>query len=64
MLGEEVGFLALYFIPSIVGFIRKHRNRAPILVINIGTGWTMIGWIICLAWAVSPNVEDKDFKFE
>jgi hypothetical protein len=42
---------ALYFVPALVAFSRKQPNRRFILVLNFLFGWTIVGWIICLAWA-------------
>lgn len=41
----------LYFLPSVVG--EKKRNARAILVLNIFLGWTVIGWIVALIWAVT-----------
>ncbi|WP_421928798.1 superinfection immunity protein [Neoaquamicrobium sediminum] len=48
-----VVILALYVIPSIVAFARKHPNRWLILVINIVFGGTGIGWLGSLVWAMN-----------
>ena len=45
--------LIIYFIPSIVG--RKQRNFTSILLLNIFLGWTLIGWVVALIWAVSKE---------
>jgi hypothetical protein len=42
---------AIYFVPALVAFFRKQQNRWFILVLNFLFGWTIVGWIICLAWA-------------
>jgi len=40
----------IYFLPS---FIARHRhNFAAIFLFNFFLGWTFIGWIIALLWAV------------
>jgi len=44
--------LALYGLPSIIAISRGHPQFAPILVINLFFGWTLIGWVGSLAWAV------------
>jgi len=54
--------LALYFLPTIIAMSRKHRQKFPIMIVNIFTGWTLIGWVVALAWCVSPNVETEEFK--
>ena len=48
--------LAIYLIPAIVADSRKHPNRIPIFVINLFLGWTVLGWVIALAWSFS-NIE-------
>ena len=40
--------IPLYFLPSIIAFRRKHRNRVAILVINVFLGYTGIGWVVAL----------------
>ena len=48
--------LAVYFLPAIVAFKGGKKNRAAILVLNLLMGWTMIGWVGALIWAmVSPE---------
>lgn len=44
--------LVVYFIPSIVAFNRGHENKMAILVINTFFGWSLIGWVGALVWAV------------
>jgi hypothetical protein len=45
--------LPMYFLPSIIG--RNKNNFNSILLLNIFLGWTFIGWIIALVWAVSTD---------
>jgi len=45
--------LNLYFVPTAVAMKRGHQNTAAIVVINIFLGWTLLGWVAALAWAVS-----------
>ena len=51
-----VGF-CLYIMPTIVAFTRKHKQRVPILVINFFLGWSVIAWVLTLAWSLSNDVE-------
>lgn len=44
--------IALYFLPSIIAGKRGHRNGAAIGIVNLFLGWTLIGWVVALAWAV------------
>lgn len=42
-----------YFLPMIIALIRKHKQTNPIVIVNIFLGWTLIGWVVALAWSVS-----------
>jgi len=43
----------LYFLPTVVAHQRHISARNSVTVINIFLGWTMIGWVVALAMAVS-----------
>ena len=43
--------LPIYFLPCLVAG-SKHRNYLAIAIINVFLGWTLIGWVAALAWAV------------
>lgn len=43
--------LAMYFLPSILAH-QKH-NFAAIFLVNLFLGWTVIGWIVALIWAMT-----------
>ena len=47
--------IAFYFLPTIIGFIRKKKNAAAILVVNFFFGWTLIGWVVALAWSLTAE---------
>jgi hypothetical protein len=40
----------LYFLPSLIGM--RKRNAAPIFALNFFLGWTVIGWVFALAFAL------------
>lgn len=44
--------VALNFLPTIVAFARGHRHPGVILVLNLLFGWTGVGWVGCLIWAM------------
>ena len=49
---------AIYFAPALLAFFRRQQNRWFILALNFLFGWTIVGWIICLAWAArAPSGE-------
>lgn len=41
----------LYFLPSIVGWSKPNVNG--IILLNFFLGWTLIGWVVAMVWAVS-----------
>ena len=49
------GFV-MYFLPSIIALARNKRDTTSILLLNLFLGWTAIGWIIALVWAVKTDV--------
>ena len=44
---------AVYFLPSIVAFSRNVTTALGVVVVNLFLGWTLLGWVVALAWAVS-----------
>ena len=62
-MGDAYGFviifalLGLYFLPSLIALIRKHRNQDAIAILNLFLGWTFIGWIAALIWAFTADVK-------
>ncbi|MBS7564180.1 superinfection immunity protein [Mucilaginibacter sp. Bleaf8] len=50
----------LYFLPAIVG--RNKRNAISIALLNFLLGWTLIGWVGALIWALTKdNVPPAQF---
>lgn len=47
--------LGLYFLPTIFAFIREKSNAGAILALNLFLGWTLIGWVVSLVWALSAE---------
>jgi hypothetical protein len=45
--------LFLYFLPAYLA--RNRSDFTSILVLNLLAGWTFIGWIIALVWALSSG---------
>ena len=50
-------FLALYFTGFLVAMKRNHRDCTAIFALNLLTGWTFIGWVISLVWALKVSKE-------
>jgi hypothetical protein len=45
--------IALYFLPAIIAGGRHLHERTAITLLNLFLGWTFIGWIIALIWAIT-----------
>jgi hypothetical protein len=43
---------AAYGLPSLVAACRRHRRSERIAVLNLLLGWTIVGWLILLVWAL------------
>ncbi len=43
---------ALFFLPTIIAAKKRHPNRIGIFVVNLLMGWTGLGWIVALIWAL------------
>lgn len=58
ILGVVVGGLlaliviGIYFFPTTVAEKRNAKNKAGILILNLFFGWTLMGWVAALIWAV------------
>ena len=50
----------LYFIPMLIGMLRKHRSILAISAVNILFGWTGIGWIWAFIWSLTGNVKGSE----
>ena len=45
--------IALYFLPTIIASGRHLHERTSIALLNFFLGWTFIGWIVALIWAIA-----------
>lgn len=60
---------AIYFLPTIEASLRKHPNLLSIGLVNLFLGWTLLGWVVAIAWACkkvevapAPPVRDDPVK--
>jgi DNA-directed RNA polymerase subunit RPC12/RpoP len=58
------GIYRIYFLPLHIAKSKKHPQEQAIFIINLSLGWTFLGWIIALVWAVSgekaENIKESD----
>lgn len=45
--------IGFYVFPSVLAYLRHHHNFAAICATNLLVGWTGIGWIASLVWALT-----------
>ena len=45
--------LSLYFLPTIIALLRRHRNALAIFLLNFFLGWSFIGWVVALVWSAT-----------
>lgn len=45
-----------YFVPTVVAVRRRHPQIVAIVVLNLFLGWTFLGWLGALIWALVKNV--------
>jgi hypothetical protein len=53
--------IIVYFIPVMIAVARKHRKATWIFLVNLLLGWSVLGWIFALVWALRANIaSEKD----
>lgn len=52
-------FIVIYFLPSIVASRRQHNNFIAIFILNLFLGFTLLGWVGALVWAVYKSEPAK-----
>lgn len=45
--------LFIYFLPAWVASRNSHPNEVSIAVLNLLLGWTLLGWVGALVWALT-----------
>ena len=50
-----LGLAMAYFAPAIVAFRNGKRDRQAILALDLLLGWTLLGWVVALVWALRPD---------
>lgn len=47
--------LVIYFIPAYFAYSWNHKQKQAIIVLNIFAGWTFLGWVAALVWAMKKE---------
>ncbi len=45
-----------YFTPYIIALCREHKKMLRIFWLNLLTGWTRVGWLVALIWALNHDI--------
>ena len=57
------GAQTLYFMPSLVANLRGHPNFPAIFFINLMTGWSGLGWVGAMAWALTAIKSREHYHY-
>ena len=52
-----VAMIALYFLPTVIGYARQHERKGSIFLVDLFFGWTFVGWWFALIWAIVGKPE-------
>ncbi len=55
-----LGTALAYCAPSFIALGRGHPNCIPILITNLSLGWTGIGWVGALVWALKGRQRARE----
>ncbi len=50
-----VVFIFLYVVPTIVAVSRLHHRLGAIVALNLLLGWTLLGWVAAMVWALTAT---------
>jgi hypothetical protein len=45
----------MYWLPTIIAVVRHTPSALGVAMLNFFLGWTVIGWIMALVWALAAN---------
>ncbi len=57
-----IGGLLVYCAPTVIALMRGHANTASIAVVNLFLGWSLIGWVVALAWSFSATENRQRYR--
>jgi hypothetical protein len=53
--------LVIYVAPTIIGWQRRVAGAGALAILNVLLGWTGVGWIVCMLWAVRAYPHQNQF---
>jgi len=45
----------MYMFPTSVAMMKDRKNTGAIAILNLVTGWTLVGWFASLIWAATEG---------
>ena len=54
-----LGYLLGYFIPTAIAIYRGVNSRVRLIWVNLLLGWTLLGWIVALIWAITGEQTEE-----
>ena len=42
-----------YMLPFSIAYIEEKKNTSAIFALNFFLGWTLVGWVVSLVWALA-----------
>jgi Na+/H+-dicarboxylate symporter len=45
----------MYWLPTIIAIVRHAPSALGVAALNFFLGWTVIGWLLALVWALAAN---------
>lgn len=62
LLGGFVVAACIYLVPAMVAGLRSHPKRWSVFLVNLFLGWTLVGWVVALSWALKRYPETTTAK--
>lgn len=57
-------YTLIYFLPTMIGYWKDKYNKNSILIINLLTGWSIIGWIVSVIMLAFTKDDDINKKIQ
>ena len=58
--------LAVYLLPTWLAVLFEHPHALPIFLVNLFLGWSFVGWVAALVWALlrdgAPIVREEQHR--
>ncbi|HWA69789.1 MAG TPA: superinfection immunity protein [Rhizomicrobium sp.] len=51
--------VAMYWLPTIIAVARHTHSALGVAMVNFFTGWTVVGWIVALVWALAAYPAER-----